>query len=142
MWILALAAFGMILGLTLQSARGTTALSDWCRDALLKILPEGSGAAAWAARNIRRLGHVPEYFLLGVTAYGAMQSSFPGKKVILRTLAVCAAVSAGDECLKAMLPTRHFDILDMPMDVIGYALGTALGWAIWKTGKRRGNGNV
>ena len=142
MWLLALGAFGIILGLTLQSAQGTTALSDWCRDALLKVLPEGSRAAEWVNLNIRRLGHVPEYFLLGVTVYGAMKSSFPGKKAFWWSIAACAAVSLGDECLKAILPTRHFDIQDMPMDMIGYTLGTALGWAVWKIGKRRGEKDV
>lgn len=132
MWGLALGAFGIILGLTLQSAQGTTALSDWCRDALLKILPEGSKAAEWVTRNIRRLGHVPEYFLLGLTVYGALKSSFPGKRVFFLALVCCAAVSVGDEVLKELIPVRHFDWRDFPMDLLGYGLGISFGWVFWK----------
>lgn len=125
MWLLALGALGLILGLTLQSAQSTTALSDWFRDWLLRFVLPDSSAAKWISVNIRRLGHVPEYFLLGVTVYSALRGTFPGRRVLLWAILICACVSLGDQGLKELIPVRHFDDRDLPMDVIGYSLGIA-----------------
>lgn len=135
MWLFVITALGAILALTLQSAQGTTALSDWFRDVLLRFVPEGSPAARWIYRNVRRLGHIPEYLLLGLTVYTALRGTFPEKRVALWAVAICGCVSLGDQGLKEMIPVRHFDIWDLPMDFIGYSLGIGLGWMI---GKKRG----
>ena len=132
LWLFAAAALGAILALTLQSAQGTTALSDWFRDVLLRFVPEGSPAARWISTNVRRLGHLPEYFLLGFTVYTALRGTFPGKRMALWAVVLCRGVSLGDQILKELIPVRHFDIWDLPVDLIGYLLGIGLGRGIGK----------
>ena len=128
---MALGALGLILALTMQSAAGTTALSNWFQRQLLKLVPEGSRAARWIIGNTRRLGHVPEYLLLGATVCAAMEATVK-RNAYLYSLLTCGCVSLGDQLLKAALPTRHFDGADLTMDLIGYGLGITLAWAVWK----------
>ena len=122
----------MIIALTMQSAAGTTALSNWFQKQLLKLVPEGSRAAQWIAANTRRLGHVPEYLLLGATVCTAMAATVK-KHTYVYSLLACGCASLGDQLLKAALPTRHFDGMDLTMDLIGYGLGVTLVWVVWKT---------
>ena len=136
MWLLALGALGMIIALTMQSAAGTTALSNWFQKQLLQLVPEGSWAARWIVRNTRRLGHVPEYLLLGATVCTAMAATVE-KHTYVYSLLACGCASLGDQLLKAALPTRHFDGVDLIMDLIGYGLGVTLAWAVWKMGRKK-----
>lgn len=137
LWLFAAAALGAILALTLQSAQGTTALSDWFRDVLLRFVPEGSPAARWISANVRRLGHLPEYFLLGFTVYTALRGTFPEKRMALWAVVICGGVSLGDQLLKELIPVRHFDIWDLPVDLIGYGVGAGFAACICKKWERR-----
>lgn len=134
-WALVAGALAGIIGLTLQSAAGTTALSNWFQKQLLKLVPEGSRTAQWIPENTRRLGHVPEYLLLGVTVCTAMAVTVKQRTYVYALLA-CGCASLGDQLLKAALPTRHFDSADLIMDFIGYGLGMTLVWAVCKINRK------
>ena len=111
------------------------ALSGWFRGLLLGLVPEGSRAARWIWSNARRLGHIPEYFLLGCALYPALKMTFSSRKIGFWAFAACLLVSLADQTLKALIPVRHFDVLDLPMDFLGYGAGILLSRGIWK--KRR-----
>lgn len=130
-WALVVGALAGIIGLTLQSAAGTTALSNWFQRRLLKLVPEGSRTAQWITENTRRLGHVPEYLLLGATVCTAMAVTVK-KRAYVYALLACGCASLGDQTLKALIPVRHFDLLDLPMDLLGYGAGILLSWGVWK----------
>ena len=131
-WALVAGALAGIIGLTLQSAAGTTALSNWFQKRLLKLVPEGSRTAQWITENTRRLGHVPEYFLQGCAMYPALKVTVPSRRNVYWAFAACLLVSLADQTLKALIPVRHFDLLDLPMDLLGYGAGILLSWGVWK----------
>lgn len=131
-WALVVGALAGIIGLTLQSAAGTTALSNWFQKRLLKLVPEGSRTAQWITENTRRLGHIPEYFLLGCAMYPALKVTVPSRRNVYWAFAACLLVSLADQTLKALIPVRHFDLLDLPMDLLGYGAGILLSWGVWK----------
>lgn len=108
------------------------ALSGWFRNLLLGLVPEGSGAARWIAANARRLGHIPEYFLLGCAMYPALKVTVPSRRNVYWAFAACLLISLADQTLKALIPVRHFDLLDLPMDLLGYGAGILLSWGVWK----------
>lgn len=131
-WALVVGALAGIIGLTLQSPQGSMALSGWFRDLLLGLVPEGSKAARWIAANAWRLGHIPEYFLLGCAMYPALKVTVPSQRNVYWAFAACLLVSLADQTLKALIPVRHFDLLDLPMDLLGYGAGILLSWGVWK----------
>ena len=131
-WALVVGALAGIIGLTLQSPQGSMALSGWFRDLLLGLVPEGSKAARWIAANARRLGHIPEYFLLGCAMYPALKVTVPSRRNVYWAFAACLLVSLADQTLKALIPVRHFDLLDLPMDLLGYGAGILLSWGVRK----------
>ena len=84
------------------------------------------------AANARRLGHIPEYFLLGCTMYPALKVTVPSRRNVYWAFAACLLVSLADQTLKALIPVRHFDLLDLPVDLLGYGAGILLSWGVWK----------
>ena len=69
--------------------------------------------------GIRRVGHVIEYFILGLCAGIAFEKKWKG-------LLLCIAVSVFDQIAKIFVPVRHFDIEDLPFDIIGYVSAIAI----------------
>ncbi len=65
------------------------------------------------ATQFRKVGHVIEYFILGISA----QSLFKRMSI---SILVCAIISMTDQLAKIYIPKRHFDVSDLPFDVIGY----------------------
>lgn len=55
----------------------------------------------------------------------------------LGLVAFCLLCSLGDQTHKLFVPTRHFDVLDLPFDALGYLLGIALArlLARWLVGR-------
>ena len=98
-WALVAGALAGIIGLTLQSPQGSMALSGQFRNLLLGLVPEGSKAARWIAANARRLGHIPEYFLLGCTMYPALKVTVPSRRNGYWAFAACLLVSLADQRL-------------------------------------------
>lgn len=77
---------------------------------------------------MRKLGHIPEYLLLGGSAYFVFNKW-------LKAGIFCATISFIDEVVKGLLPGREFDFIDMRFDLIGYAIGITLALVeieIWK----------
>ena len=65
---------------------------------------------------MRKLSHIPEYFLLGLSSVIAL-----GKR--WKAGMLCVAVSLMYQIVKGILPGREFDWRDMPFDLIGYVIG-------------------
>lgn len=65
---------------------------------------------------MRKLGHIPEYLLLGLSSVIALRKWW--KAGIL-----CVGVSLLDQIVKWFLPGREFDFVDMRFDFIGYVVG-------------------
>ena len=73
--------------------------------------------------GIRLIGHVIEYFALGLIVGLAIKSKVIG--VIL-----CMAISLIDQTVKIFIPARHFDWGDIPFDIIWFCCGLALAWVL------------
>ena len=116
-WILLLGVLVMILALNLQSQRGTLALSNHVAGLLSALTTADSN---WIYTHIRKLGHIFEFFWLGLANYLCFG---------WRGLLFDGGISLLDQCAKIVLPTRHFDITDLPYDMAGYVLGSCTGWA-------------
>lgn len=98
-----------ILGLTLQSAEGTMALSnmvlDWFNKNGINITNS----------QLRGGVHIPLYFPLGFVLCLFFE---------YKTAISCGSlVGLSDEILKIFLPTRHFSSMDVISDIIGITLG-------------------
>ncbi len=114
----------IILLLTLQSAEGTVGLSEGFRNWLVSVCNRFGWDTfrGWidSPVAIRRLGHVIEYFALGVAAAISVRK----KKF---ALLLCMCISVADQVIKIYVPGRHFDLLDLPFDAAGYIGGILFG---------------
>lgn len=119
----------LILGLTLQSNKGTGALTN---SALQTVISSAEKAGMsreevltkwWANPDfIRKLAHIPEYFILGFASLLAFKF-FKTKNYIIKSFVFCVCVSIFDQAVKGILPSREFDITDLPVDFFGYVIG-------------------
>lgn len=73
--------------------------------------------------GIRLVGHVIEYFALGLVVGIAVKWKIVG-------LIVCMAISLIDQTVKIFIPARHFDWGDIPFDIIGFSCGLAIAWVV------------
>ncbi len=126
-WLLVLLNIIFILALTLQDAPTTTQLSTDTRNAVMEITntPVEVARQSWWYRNIRKLGHIPEYLALGITVSFAWYVTAK-RWVYLKAFVLCVFVSFSDQLLKGFLPTREFDATDLPFDFAGYVVGICL----------------
>lgn len=144
-WVFLIVSLGLILALTLQNPEGTMELSGGFLEELIRLVQklgvskEWMNAAWWNdPGHIRKVGHVLEYFILGLSA--AFLFCRKGKRFVGKALLFCAVVSLLDQTLKEILPTRHFDVTDLPFDLIGYGCGilvVLIGWGIGRLVKGR-----
>lgn len=119
----------LILGLTLQSNKGTAALTN---SALQTVISSAEKAGMsreevltkwWANPDfIRKLAHIPEYFILGFASLFAFRF-LKIKNYLKKSFAFCLGVSVLDQTVKGILPFREFDITDLPVDFLGYVIG-------------------
>ena len=117
----------MIFFLTMQNAQDTVRLSNGFGHFAL-MLCEKLGLDTIKTRfdssyEIRHIGHLIEYFALGVAA------AFSFKKKIYALL-ICVGISVTDQILKIYVPGRHFDWMDLPFDVVGYISGLIITWTV------------
>lgn len=118
--------------LTLQSPITTLGLSGAFRTRLVEICNLiGINPNQWwnTPRGIRSLGHVIEYFIVGLVA------GFTIKNKIFAVL-FCGVISFFDQVLKIFVPMRYFDVGDIPFDVIGFVSGLLIAWIITFTVKK------
>ena len=98
-------------------------LSESFRAILLKLYAKAGTDVSdqWWNNSvgIRRVGHVIEYFILGLCAGVAFEKKWKG-------LLLCIAVSICDQIAKIFVPVRHFDIGDLPFDIVGMVAGLAI----------------
>ncbi len=73
--------------------------------------------------NIRLIGHVIEYFALGIVIGIVIKSKIAG-------LIVCMLISLIDQTVKIYVPARHFDKGDIPFDILGFCAGLAITWVL------------
>jgi VanZ family protein len=115
----------IIFALTFQNTINTTTLSESVRLRVIdivKYLSIGDVENLWWSdrHNFRRLAHIPEYFLLGISVYGLFSGMVSPRYMWIKALLVCLIISLVDEVVKGILPTREFDFVDMLFDFAGY----------------------
>lgn len=84
----------------------------------------------WMATNIRRVAHTVEFFFVGL--FSAVTAACLGERILctrLRCLLVllfCVVCSVGDQVHKIFVPGRHFDVIDLGFDAVGYIVAMLL----------------
>ena len=117
----------IIVSLTIQytptnveiSERFRLALTDFCNRIGMDV-----NASWWnTGTGIRKLGHVMEYGLLGMSSAIAFFDSRTPVKSVVTAVFLCMVVSLLDQVIKIFVPIHHFDITDWPFDAVGSVLG-------------------
>ena len=116
-----------IFYLTSQTGNDTVALSRSFNDWLVGMC-DRIGVVTdkewWNTdKGVRLLGHVIEYFALGLTAGIAFRKKW-------LALIFCMLVSIADQITKIFVPIRHFDAGDIPFVIIGFTSGILIVWVI------------
>ena len=124
-YILVLVVLFTIVFLSMQSVQDTVGISEWFRSRMVALCDRTgfNSIRGWidSPINIRRLGHVIEFFALGlVTAIAS--------KKMWKAWALCICMSLFDQILKIYVPGRHFDPVDLGFDAAGYAIGICIVW--------------
>ena len=119
----------LILFLTCQSVKGTANLTNSALQFVISFAEKFGMSREeivtkwWAnAGFIRKLAHIPEYFILGVISCFVLRF-LKIKNYVVKSFVFCLGISIADQVIKGILPSREFDITDLPMDFFGYALG-------------------
>ncbi len=113
--------------LTVMKLDDTIYLSESFRNvmnALCGRLGVDTSTEWWnSGAGIRLIGHVMEYFALGLVVGFAVKSKIVG-------FIVCMAISIIDQTVKIFIPARHFDWGDIPFDICGFCCGLAIAWVL------------
>jgi VanZ family protein len=123
--------------LTQQPPDVTSSQSNFVNDFLAAIFGESSphhdaAHGLWFGIHIRHWAHVVEFGALGLAVATASALAFgvsPTRRVLKSAgvaLAICAGCSLFDQTHKLFVPARHFDVVDLGMDALGYVSATAL----------------
>ena len=124
-----LIAVGAILALTLMNTPKNVAMSEEFRKLLVRACERfGICADAWwnSSSGIRKLGHIIEYGMLGIASGIAFINSDRWGKGTVAALVLCMAVSVLDQSVKVLVPIRHFDWTDIPLDIVGSLVGIGI----------------
>lgn len=84
----------------------------------------------WMGANIRRVAHTVEFFFVGL--FASLVAVCLDKRVPITrlrcvpVLAFCAVCSVGDQVHKIFVPGRHFDMIDLGFDAVGYVTAILL----------------
>ncbi len=133
--ILTAAAFLSVYYLTQQSVSQTLSTQERAVELFPFAFPKHYHNRLWLYLQLnspRRLAHIYEFGLLG--AFGTLAaltdpwprrggSHLPLTRVGVRMIAAvafCSAVSFFDQVHKLFVVSRHFDVLDLRLDAIGY----------------------
>lgn len=116
-----------IFTLTVQNKTDTTTLSNAFRGMLInlcKLVDVDVDEAWWNSPfYIRVLGHVIEYFVLGLCVGFTIRNKW-------KATGICIVVSILDQCIKIFVPGRYFDREDIPFDIIGFVSGLLITWVL------------
>lgn len=129
-WIPLIFSLLLIFGLTFQNRAESKQLTESTQAVIGNVVSSSLLETNWWNDYIlmRKLGHIPEYLLLGGSAYFAFSRWWKAGMF-------CMAISFIDEVVKGILPGREFDFIDMRFDLIGYVAGITLvlvGIAVWR----------
>ena len=135
--IFAFAVTVAIFLLTEQSPADTVSMSGWTESWLASTLQGtplayDSSTGLWMGTDIRHWAHTVEFFALGVfVSFACAFATRPGRLGLglVAALAICLACSLIDQCHKLFVPGRHFDVLDLGMDALGYMAAMAIVFA-------------
>ena len=126
-------AIGAIMYLTVMKLDDTVYLSESFRTLINSMcgkLGIDTSAEWWnSGAGIRWIGHVIEYFTLGLVVGIAIK-----RKLV--SVIVCMAVSLIDQTVKIFIPARHFDKGDIPFDIVGFCCGLAIAWVLKYAAKK------
>lgn len=112
-----------IWGQSVLPVRDSAAESNWLRNAIVNPLLQLVGIKPVSDHVLRKAAHVAEFFALSL----AVTLLWRGKA--LRAGAVCFAAAFLDETIQ-LFSDRGAQVRDVWIDLIGVALGAALGWAL------------
>ncbi len=87
---------------------------------VLYLLPE---AGPPGEAQIDKLAHLAAFSAVGVATWPATQQPRPFFYLFL----IGCALGIGLECLQALVPQRHFSVLDILANMVGIAIGAAAG---------------
>ena len=84
----------------------------------------------WMGTNIRRVAHTVEFFFVGLFAsatVACLGECLPCARFrYVLALLFCAVCSVGDQVHKIFVPGRHFDMIDLGFDAVGYVAAMLL----------------
>lgn len=84
----------------------------------------------WMGANIRRVAHTVEFFFVGLFAsatVACLGECLPCARFrYVLALLFCAVCSVGDQVHKIFVPGRHFDMIDLGFDAVGYVTAILL----------------
>ena len=84
----------------------------------------------WMGSNIRRVAHTVEFFFVGLFASAAVvclrRRPWRSDICCAAILLFCVVCSVGDQVHKIFVPGRHFDIIDLGFDAVGYVTAMLL----------------
>lgn len=84
----------------------------------------------WMGANIRRVAHTVEFFFVGLFASATaacLGECLPCARFrYVLALLFCAVCSVGDQVHKIFVPGRHFDMIDLGFDAVGYVTAMLL----------------
>ena len=128
-WIPLILSLLLIFGLTFQNGAASKQLTEHTQSAISRMISSQAETNWWNNYILmRKLGHIPEYFLLGMSSVIALRKWWEAG-------ILCIAVSFSDEIVKGLLPSREFDFVDMRFDLIGYVIGIVAITLVIKTKK-------
>lgn len=116
-WIPLILSLLLIFGLTFQNGAASKQLTENTQSAISSVVNSHVETNWWNNYILmRKLAHIPEYFLLGMSSVIALRKWWKAGML-------CVAVSLLDQIVKWILPGREFDFVDMRFDLIGYVVG-------------------
>lgn len=126
-YLVVLITVGGIIYLTAMKLESTMKLSELFRSILIEVYDKWGidTTNEWwnSSTNIRLLGHIIEYLVLGLVVGLVVKH-----KII--ALLICVFVSLTDQIVKIYVPARHFDKGDIPFDLVGFCSGLAIAWVL------------
>lgn len=124
-WLAVIAVLLLLLiwGQSLLSVENSSRESGWLREKVIDPLLRLVGLGSVSEHMVRKAAHVTEFLLLSF-----FTALFLGRYAPL-AFPICFAAAFLDESIQ-IFSARGSSVRDIWIDLIGVAIGTALGWAV------------
>ena len=132
--VLALIAVLILLfiwGQSMLPVKSSSAESGWLKDKIINPLLRLVGLGPLSSHAVRKAAHVVEFFALSLFTILFFRGS------VLCAVPICFAAAFLDETIQ-LFSDRGAQVQDVWIDLIGVALGAALGWALSRRGRKHG----